>query len=154
MTILAAVGAEACARLAELHARAFDRPWSAAEFEELLEQPGVAAITAEEAGRPLGLILVRVVAGEAEILTLAVAPEHRRAGLGRALVEAAAAAARGVGTDCLWLEAASDNEAALGLYRAAGFEVAGRRPAYYSRGPDAPAMDAVVMRRDLNSAAS
>lgn len=153
MSRLAPVGPEAAERLAQLHADAFDRPWKAADFEGLLTSPGVAAVVAEDGEQTVGLILIRAIAGESEILTIAVSPDSRRKGVGRALVEAGAALSVGAGAEQLWLEVAADNEAAIGLYSAAAFEVAGRRPAYYARGRGAPAMDAVMMRRGLNSVA-
>ncbi|HZC15639.1 MAG TPA: GNAT family N-acetyltransferase, partial [Caulobacteraceae bacterium] len=73
---------------------------------------------------------------------------HRRAGVGRTLVEAAAVIAAAAGARALFLEVASDNDAALALYRSAGFARAGQRPGYYRRG--AGAVDALVLRRDLN----
>ena len=69
-------------RLAAIHAEAFDRPgdtpWSAAAFADLLIQAGVFAVEAAD-----GFILMRAVADEAEILTLAVRPAGRRRGAGR-----------------------------------------------------------------------
>lgn len=130
--------------LAVLHASAFPRPWDEAAFEALL-------ITFNVFGLVLngqGFILCRAVADEAEILTLAVNPQVRRYGVGRALVEAAAALATARGADSLFLEVASDNTAALGLYAATAFEPAGLRRGYYADGADA-----VVMRRALNSRA-
>ena len=153
MSRLSAVGVDAAARLAQLHAQAFDRPWNAGEFRALLEQRGVGALAVEEDEDLLGFILVRTVAGEAEILTLAVAPQARRRGVGAALVEAAAGAAQALGAEAMFLEVAADNAAALALYRRAAFAVAGRRPGYYARA-GGPAMDAVVMRRPLNSASA
>jgi ribosomal-protein-alanine N-acetyltransferase len=97
----------------------------------------------------VAFILARAVADEAEVLTLAVDPPHRRSGIGRVLVEAVALNAAAAGARSLFLEVASDNDAALGLYRAAGFSPVGQRPAYYRRG--AGAVDALVLRRDLNS---
>jgi ribosomal-protein-alanine N-acetyltransferase len=49
--ILRPVGLEACFTLADLHDRAFDRPWSAEEFESLLKGPGAFAVLGE-AGEP------------------------------------------------------------------------------------------------------
>ena len=129
--------------LAALHAQAFDAPWDAAAFADLLDQPGVFAVA-----EPDGFILMRLVFDEAEILTLAVDPAARRRGLARALVEAAAGAARMAGADVMFLEVAHDNLPALGLYEAAGFERAGLRRGYYDRGA-AGSADAVVMRLDL-----
>ena len=116
------------ARLAEVHAAAFSAPWDATAFEALLEQTGVFAI--EE---PDGFILLRTVADEAEILTLAVRPAARRRGLGARLVHQGATTAASGGAVRLFLEVADDNAAALALYARAGFAEAGRRPGYYAR---------------------
>ena len=116
------------ARLAEVHAAAFSLPWNAAAFEALLDQTGVFPI--EE---PDGFILIRAVADEAEILTLAVHPSVRRKGLGARLVREGAAAAAAGGATRLFLEVADDNAAALALYARVGFAEAGRRPGYYAR---------------------
>ena len=131
------------ARLAALPAKAFDRPWDAATFEGLLAQDGVVAFE-----RDRGFVLVRVVADEAEILTLAVEPPARRRGLGRTLVEGAAELAHGLGAEKLHLEVAEDNAAAIALYRAAGFVEAGRRPGYYPRS-DGPAAAALILTLDI-----
>jgi ribosomal-protein-alanine N-acetyltransferase len=136
-------------RLAEVHAGAFDAPWSADDILRFAEDPGGFALAAETDGQFAGFILCRVLAGEAEILTLAVRPDFRRRGLARALVEAAANLAA-QSANALFLEVADDNPAAISLYRGAGFTNAGRRAAYYAR-RGAPAVDAIVMRRALNS---
>lgn len=130
--------------LAALHRMAFDAPWSEAELSDLIQAGGFAVI---EDGQ--GFILCRVAAGEAEILTIAVDPAARRSGLGRRLVEAAVAQAREQAAECLFLEVAVDNLAAIGLYEATDFAQVGRRRGYYRR-PDGD-VDALVMRRDLNS---
>jgi len=135
--------------LAALHARAFDAPWGAAEIADLMAGPGAFALVAETQA-PAGFVLCRAAAGEAEILTLAVDPRARRAGLARALVAAAADLARRLGAEELFLEVAADNAAALGLYGAVGFVRAGLRPRYYDRGA-AGFADALVMRLDLSA---
>ena len=117
--------------LAELHRAAFAEPWSAAALAQLLVMPGAFAWLATRAGRPAGFVLARAAAEEAEILTLAVVPEARRCGIGRALVGAVAGDARARGAGRLHLEVAEDNEAGLALYRACGFSIAGRRRNYY-----------------------
>lgn len=141
-----AVGAEAASALAALHAEAFDRPWDADAFAGLLRAPGTLALWAEGDG----FILVQAVVDEAEVLTLAVRPAARRRGLGRTLLEAAAARLAALGVRTLRLEVAQDNPAALALYEAASFRRAGRRLGYYAR-PDAPAVDAEVLARTLNT---
>lgn len=130
--------------LADLHAAAFDPSWSAEEI------AGLGALALLEDGA--GMILLRTVAGEAEILTVGVRPAARGAGVGRRLVEAALAAALGEGADAVFLEVAEDNPAARRLYAGLGFEEVGRRRGYYPR-PHAAAVDALVLRRALNTPA-
>jgi len=145
------VGAEASFDLADLHDKAFDRPWTALEFEDLLKSPGVFAVLGE-AGDPAeakGFILCRSIAGEAEILTIAVDPAARRRGWGAALVEIAAGVAAETGAEALFLEVAVDNAAAVALYQSTHFAKVGVRKGYYPH-PDG-AKDAVVMRRALNT---
>lgn len=142
-----AAGANQAALLAGLHARAFDRPWSAAEIAKLMENASVFAILSQPADGADGFAMGWAVAGDAELLTVAVIPEARRKGVGAALVSALCAAALLRGAVSLHLEVAEDNAAARGLYRKLGFEDAGRRHAYY---PGAQgAIDAIVMRRKL-----
>lgn len=131
------------ASLAEIHAAAFSAPWDAKAFETLLDQTGVFAIA-----EPEGLILLRVVADEAEILTLAVRPSARQGGLGTRLVRDGATEAAGRGARRLFLEVADDNVAALALYTRAGFAEAGRRPGYYAR-RDGDRQDALILALNL-----
>jgi ribosomal-protein-alanine N-acetyltransferase len=133
--------------MAEVHAQAFDNPWSAQAFAELMEGPGVFGLLAAD-GPTLGIILCRVAAGEMEVLTVGTAPAARRRGLAKALVRAAVGAARQAGAETAFLEVAVDNEAAAALYAGLGFRRAGLRRAYYDRGDDGRA-DALVMRLDL-----
>lgn len=142
MTRLRAARGEDAGDLAALHAAAFASPWSRADLADLLASPGAFALLAEGEG----FILCRAIAGDAEILTLAVAPAARRRGTGRALVEAAAGVAGTLGAETLFLEVAHDNATALALYDAAGFSRVGLRRGYYASGADA-----VVMRRALNT---
>jgi [ribosomal protein S18]-alanine N-acetyltransferase len=137
------------AGLAEVHAAAFDAPWTAADILRFAEDPGGFMLVAQDGEAIVGFILCRVMAGEGEILTLAVRPESRRRGAARVLVEAAAVIA-GQTAAAMFLEVADDNAGAIALYAQAGFSVVGRRTGYYAR-RGAAAVDAVVMRRALNS---
>jgi len=120
---------------AALHASSgFPEPWSAAAFTELLAMPGTAGCLALDDGHAHGLILWRVAADEAEILTLCVPPELRRRGAGRFLLENASKAVEQAGARRLCLEVAVDNREALALYRSLGFENKGLRPGYYRHG--------------------
>lgn len=129
-----------CGKLSALHARAFPKGWTAAEIARLIAEPGMVAL-ASNAPDPDGFILVRVVMDEAEILTLATDPEHRRTGIGRALLMSALSEIRQSGAKRVFLEVSRSNMAAYRLYISAGFYDAGLRKAYYSDGTDALIME-------------
>lgn len=133
--------------LAALHAAAFTAPppWSAASFAALLDSPQV-FLVAEPQGRAFAL--GRVVAGEAELLTLATDPGARRRGWARACLEGFDAEARRRGADTAFLEVAEDNAAARALYAATGWQSAGRRPGYYP-GPAGTRVAALILCKSL-----
>lgn len=85
-------------------------------------------------------------AGVAELLRIAVSPPLRRKGSGRSLLRGFLDEALRRGAEEIWLEVRADNEAALGLYRAAGFDETGRRHRYYADGVDAVLMTALKQR--------
>lgn len=129
--------------LARIHAQAFSstRAWSAAEFRSLLDQPGMALT-----GDDRAFALLRVTLDEAEVLTIATAPEHRRKGLARAVLAQAETAAQALGAAVIFLEVAEDNDAARALYAQAGYAQIGRRPGYYLP-KDAAPVAALVLRK-------
>jgi [ribosomal protein S18]-alanine N-acetyltransferase len=133
------------AKLAAIHAASFvtPRPWSEAEFESLLASPMVFLLTESD-----GFLLARVVADEAELLTLAVAPQARRKGIGRRLVGQFLAAAGSRGAARAFLEVSAENPAARMLYRGMGFVEAGRRAGYF-QGADGQSADALVLSFNL-----
>jgi ribosomal-protein-alanine N-acetyltransferase len=133
------------ALLARLHAECFDEAWDEAAFAAFLRDPHAFALIARE---DQAFALVRTAADECEILTLCTQPDRRRLGFARALIEAGAAEAHRRGARRMFLEVASDNEAALSLYGSAGFAPIGRRPDYYVRAGGSAA-DAVVLAAAL-----
>ena len=134
------------ALLAVLHAACFEERWDEAALASLLAMPGVHGLLAE-AAEPLGFVLLRVAADEAEIISIGVHPAARRLGIGRRLLKAAEAAAAAAGAERLFLEVAADNFQALGLYSALGFTEIGRRAKYYRRIESA--MDAHVLAKKI-----
>jgi len=130
--------------MAEIHRGAFPpaESWSRAVILLQLEMPATFALI-DPAG---GMILARVAADEAEVLTLAVVPEQRRRGLGSALLRAAMERAARLGAVRMFLEVAVTNDAARALYAAHGFIGAGLRRHYYTDGTDA-----LVLRSTLAS---
>jgi ribosomal-protein-alanine N-acetyltransferase len=133
---------------AALHeASGFHKPWNARAFAELLAMPGSAGRLALIGGEPAGLVLWRIAADEGEILTICTLPARRRNGVGRHLLAAAIAATAAAGVRRLFLEVATDNAAAIGLYRGFGFAEDGRRRGYYA-GPGGP-VDALILVRGI-----
>lgn len=128
----------------------WERPWSSGEFSALLAMPGCFGLLLVDSADdwPCGLILLRVAADEAEILTIGVVPRlRRRHGAARLLEQAMAhCVARGVGV--VFLDVADDNEPARRFYAREGFTEIGARPSYYARGV-APAVAARMMSRRL-----
>ena len=86
---------------------------------------------------PAGFLIARKAADEAELLTLAVVPERRRAGVARALLTAAMAMLAESGAKQLLFEVEEGNDAAVEIYRSLGATVVGRRARYYEHGADA-----------------
>jgi len=141
------------AALAAVHASGFETPWTDEDFARFLADPVTFGRVAETAdGDPAGFILCRMIAGEAEILTIVVATDFRRQGVARVLLAEAMAFASARAA-AMFLEVAADNPGAIALYAMAGFEAIGRRAGYYGRLAGG-AVDAIVMRRALDGAGS
>lgn len=131
--------------ISDLLRRCFAEVWDEDSVASLLAGPGAFALLAMRRGRPCGYALLRVIAGEGEILSMAIDPLKRRYGIGGRLLAAALAEARRRGAMKVFLEVAVDNPAARRLYAAAGFAVIGRRQGYYRpAGGDALVMAAAL----------
>jgi ribosomal-protein-alanine N-acetyltransferase len=137
----------------------FGNPWPLDAYAQELERPGGRLEVAELHGHGVvgfsctWYVPDRPRAGEeleAHLLRIAVDPRFRRRQVGRDLVGAVLARAAAAAVHHMTLEVASENHAAVALYRCAGFVEIGRRAAYYRAPPD----DAIIMRRELLSASS
>jgi ribosomal-protein-alanine N-acetyltransferase len=150
--------------MADIHARSFSKPWHEDDIERLLSGKGVEAFVVRTHGSgegpPCGFIIIRAVADEAEIITIATNPAMRRLGIGRALMNHAIRQMHSDRVARLFLEVSEDNQTALPLYRSLGFRQVGLRSGYYtsaaqpSGAPSAPkappkAPSALVMELDL-----
>jgi ribosomal-protein-alanine N-acetyltransferase len=137
------------ADLAALHKACFTmpRPWSETEFAGLLSLRDVFLILGDGPSFALG----RVVAGEAELLTLAVDPSAQGRGFGRATLNAYESAARKLGGEVSFLEVADTNTTAITLYLSHGYAESGRRRAYYN-GANGLKVDALVLSKPLKQA--
>jgi [ribosomal protein S18]-alanine N-acetyltransferase len=137
---------ERAAEIAALHKRLFDPCWDEAAVLSLLDHPASTSLVAV-AGEPkviAGFVIGQLAADEAEILSVGVAPDWQRTGLGRMLVEGLIRAVKRGEAKRLFLEVAEDNIAAISLYQSLQFTETGRRQRYYERTPG-PAVDALVL---------
>ena len=140
-----AIPADAAA-LAAIERRCFSDPWSVGSFREALGATWTFGLVAEAARRgPAGYLIARELAGAGEILNLAVAPEFRRRGVARALLDEGIRTLRSRRVEEIFLEVRESNLTAQALYVAAGFRPVGQRSAYYQN----PKEDALVLRLDL-----
>lgn len=161
------------AALAHLHARAMLNAWSSQTFADLLPAPGVFLTVApspcpkyapgeREGGTPSptatgdsqaqslkGFALGRATLDEAELLTLAVDPDHQRQGHGHTLLAVFEARASRRGCKHAFLEVSAGNAAARRLYQASGWVEIGRRPAYYRT--ENGREDAILMQKSLET---
>ena len=127
----------------------FGEAWTRSQCAGILPMAGVSLVLAHDNGReqPVGFSLFRTVADEAELLLLAVAPDHQHRGIGRLLLEQFVEQARSAGANRVHLEV-RDGNPAVQMYRRAGFQPAGRRPDYY-RGSDGRQFDAITLAHSL-----
>ncbi|EKD61613.1 MAG: ribosomal-protein-alanine N-acetyltransferase, partial [uncultured bacterium] len=119
------------------------RPWSAAEIEATLASPYAFLLT-----EPSGFLIGRVVAGEAELITLAVDPKARQRGTGGRLVDGFLAEAKARDAESAFLEVLASNLPAQSLYARKGFQQQGKRLRYYQT-PDGVRQDALILTRAI-----
>ncbi len=123
--------------------------WTPKSVAEIISMPGFKGILASSEGEPLGFLLCRTAADEAEILNLGVLASARRCGLARAMLEEFIIQAQALGAARIFLEVASRNKGAQAFYSAFGFKGVGRRREYYSIGEEG-FDDALVLVRQLS----
>jgi ribosomal-protein-alanine N-acetyltransferase len=121
----------------------FGEAWTRSQCAGILPMHGVSLTVAEGHRGAAGFSLARCIADEAELLLIAVEPANQRSGVGQFLLDDFIETARDAGASKLHLEV-RDGNPAIAMYRAAGFEAAGRRRNYY-RGPDGHTYDAVTL---------
>jgi [ribosomal protein S18]-alanine N-acetyltransferase len=120
--------------------------WTEWGFKELLGWRGVLALVSEDDRTVTGFLIGREVAGEAEILNLAVLAAKRRRGEGAALLKVAMEELGARHVSRVFLEVRESNEAGTAFYEKHGFSKSGRRAGYYCDPVDA----AIRMERRLS----
>jgi len=133
--------------IARIERSCFADPWSEESFRRLLGGPSAIF---HVVGYPpefdvAGYVIAFTIGQDAELLNIAVHPEHRGKGLAGQMLDALLIELRARGVRTAFLEVRESNYAARGLYDSRGFTPIGRRRNYYRR----PVEDALVMRRML-----
>ena len=126
---------------------AYGEAWTGPQCAGLLPMPGVWLTLARDGENVVGFALGRVVAGEAELLLLAVRKTRQRNGAGRILLDRFIQAAQDRGAARFHLEVRDGNHA-IKLYEKAGFAEVGRRRNYYT-GRDGQIYDALTLARSV-----
>jgi ribosomal-protein-alanine N-acetyltransferase len=130
--------------IAAVHGASFRRGWDEDEIRRLLLENNVVAQRMTAGGELIGFIMSRLAAGEAEILSVAIASSWRGRGLSGQLLDLHLRRLAGLGIHAIYLEVGEQNAPACRLYRRAGFREVGRRQGYYEDGATA-----LVLRRAL-----
>jgi ribosomal-protein-alanine N-acetyltransferase len=127
----------------------FGEAWTRSQLSGILPMAGVALALAREprTGDILGFSLTRTIAGESELLLLAVLPSHHRRGVGGSLLDDFLIRARKLGVTRVHLEV-RDGNPAVEMYRDAGFSPVGRRRNYY-RSVEGERFDAITLAHRL-----
>jgi len=132
-------------RVLEIEQVSFPSPWSRTAFENELHKPISLFLVAQVGEDVAGYIIAYHYAESSHIVNIAVAPEYRRHGIGRKLLEKAVEEAKRDNLDFVFLEVRASSLPARRLYESMGFQPVKRLPNYYSRELE----DAIVYRLDL-----
>lgn len=132
--------------IAALDERAFDFPWSFADFAGSW-RAGHQFIVIKDDDQMVGYAVYMSIFENAELLTIAVDPPFQGKGYGRVLLTELCSRLASCGIENLFLEVRPSNTAALSLYRKFGFEEISRRKDYYPT--HGGREDAIVMCKRL-----
>lgn len=124
--------------IADIERTVFSDPWGEDAIAAHLTGTHLCLLVFEQEGRVCGYLLGAVIPPEGEIYRVAVVPQMRRCGAGRALCTAFLARA-----ELCYLEVRRSNASARALYESLGFSLVGERRGYYKN----PTEDACLYRR-------
>ena len=133
------------AQVAELEKLCFHDPWSEKSVEAELEHDYSLWLVALEGEAVAGYIGSQSSYGEADMMNVAVSPDHRRKGIGEKLILALMEELKARECVSLALEVRASNAPAIALYEKLGFGQIGLRKNYYRN----PKEDALILRKEL-----
>jgi ribosomal-protein-alanine N-acetyltransferase len=130
-----------------LERAAYSHPWSEASLRQAVEDTRRFHALVLRGPALVGYCVFQLVADELHVHNVTVAPERRRNGLARRMLEHAFDVGRAAGARVALLEVRETNQPARALYAALGFDEVGHRRGYYVR----PVEDAILLSRSLAS---
>ena len=136
---------EHVAQVAYLETVCFHDPWSEKSIGDELTNDLALWLVAVENDMVIGYVGSQTVLGWTDIMNVAVHPDHRRKGVGEALILRLMELLREHKCECLTLEVRASNTGAIALYEKLGFTEVGRRKNYYRN----PKEDALILRVEL-----
>lgn len=113
-----------------IESRAHFHPWPESVLRRYLNKPGSCWVLEDE-GRINAYAVITLIAGEAELLMVAVAPDQQGKGYGRAMMDFLLNYLQEQGAEQWFLDVRESNHKAIALYESMGFCQAGCRPGYY-----------------------
>ncbi len=143
------ITSELAAELARIQNEAYVatgmRSYQPEEIRDLLSLNNYTLYLAEDNDRtgPVGFLIEQYVAGEAEIITIAVQPDFQRKKVGKALFSALQSRVRDIPIANVFLEVAEINTLSILFYKTLGFKKNGTRKSYYTINSNS--IDAIVM---------
>ena len=142
--IIAKMNESHVAEVTALEAMCFSAPWSEKSVASELTNPLSLWLVALEGESVIGYVGSQTVMGWSDMMNVAVHPDHRRLGVGKALIEELIRQLREQGSENLTLEVRASNENAKALYAGLDFMEVGRRKNYYHN----PKEDALILRKE------
>ncbi|MBQ9140827.1 MAG: ribosomal protein S18-alanine N-acetyltransferase [Lachnospiraceae bacterium] len=128
-------------QVSALAAKAFSMPWSATDFQQLIEDENSLYLVAESEGEIVGSCGVTNICGDGDVNNVMVAEEYRGRGIAQALMQALLKLGTEQGIENFTLEVRVSNTPAICVYEKLGFVSEGIRPRFYER----PVEDAMIM---------
>lgn len=131
-------------QIAQLEKLCFNDPWSENSIASELDNSLSLWLVALEGDNVIGYVGSQTVLGETDMMNIAVHPDHRKQGIGTALIVGLIGALERKGSHSLMLEVRVSNQQAISVYHALGFVEVGRRKNYYRN----PREDALILRKE------
>jgi ribosomal-protein-alanine N-acetyltransferase len=118
-------------QMADIHKASFPVGWPDSDMVQHIQKDLCLCVFDPDTSLVIAFALFQIGGDQADVLTIATAPEHRRKGCARLLLDASEQALKEQRVKTLYLDVSEKNEGAIILYKSCGYHPIGRRPAYY-----------------------